>query len=69
LRDANGTSIITNDNWKSTQQADITATNLAPHMDKESAILISLPSGNYTAILSGVNNTSGNALVEAYAIN
>ena len=69
LRDANGNIIATNDNWKSTQQADITATNLAPPRDAESAILVSLPPANYTAIVTGVNNSSGNALVEAYAVN
>ena len=69
LRDANGNRITTNDDWKSTQQADIAATNLAPPKDKESAILISLSPGNYTAILSGVNNTAGNALVEVYGLN
>ena len=30
---------------------------------------MSLLAGNYTAILSGKNNTTGNALVEVYALN
>ena len=32
----------------------------------ESAIIANLPPGNYTAIVRGVNNTTGVALVEVY---
>lgn len=68
VRDAHGTSLATNDNWKDTQSSAIQATGYAPPGDSEAAILISLPPGNYTAILSGVNNATGNALVEVYAL-
>jgi hypothetical protein len=61
-------SIATNDNWKDTQQAAIQATGLAPPNDLESAILITLQPGNYTAILAGKNNTMGVGLVEVYDI-
>ena len=37
-----------------------------PAMQWESAIIADLPSGNYTAIVRGVNNTTGVALVEVY---
>ncbi len=69
LRDAQGTRILANDNWKSSQQSQIIATGLAPPADVESAILTTLAPGNYTAILSGVNGATGNALIEAYALN
>lgn len=69
LRDAQGTRILANDNWKSSQQSQITATGLAPPADVESAILTTLAPGNYTAILSGVNSATGNALIEAYTLN
>jgi hypothetical protein len=69
LRDANGTRITANDNWKSAQQAQIQATGLAPPNDAESAIAITLAPGNYTAIVTGVNNATGNALVEVYGLN
>ncbi|MEO6970844.1 MAG: hypothetical protein ABI217_08105, partial [Chthoniobacterales bacterium] len=61
-------SIVTNDNWQTTQEAEITATTLAPTNPLESAILITLPVGDsaYTAIVSGVNGTTGVGLVEAY---
>jgi len=61
-------SIATNDNWKDTQQAAIQATGLAPPNDSESAILITLQPGNYTAILAGKNGTTGIGLVEVYDI-
>jgi hypothetical protein len=61
-------SIVTNDDWKDTQQSAIQATGLAPPNDLESAILITLQPGNYTAILAGKNNTIGVGLVEVYDI-
>ena len=50
------------------QQAAIQATGLAPSFDVESAILITLQPGKYTAILSGNNGTTGVGLVEVYDI-
>ncbi|MDQ3116216.1 MAG: hypothetical protein M3Q86_06345 [Verrucomicrobiota bacterium] len=65
-RDGNGALIASNDDWKSTQQDAIEATGLAPSEDKEAAILATLPPGNYTAIVFGAGDTTGNGLVEAY---
>ncbi len=69
LHNGNGALIAFNDNWKDTQQAQIQATGLAPTNDNESAILRTLPPGNYTAIVRGKNNTIGVALVEVYGLN
>ena len=75
LHDETGALIATNDNWRTTiiggiittnQVRDIIASGLAPADGRESAIIAELPAGNYTAILRGVNNTTGVALVEAY---
>jgi plastocyanin len=68
LRDANGNLIDSNDNWKSTNQTAIMATGLQPPNDLESAILRILNAGNYTAIVRGVNSTTGVALVDVYAL-
>ena len=68
LHDGSGALITSNDNWKDTQQAAISATGKAPPDDKESAILHTFAPGNYTAIVRGKNNTTGVALVEAYDI-
>ena len=59
-------SVITNDNWKATQMAEIEATGIAPGDDLESAIVITLMPGPYTAILRGVNNGTGIGLLELY---
>jgi len=69
LRDANGNEVMTNDNWKNNQETEIQASGYAPPNDLESAILITLAPGNYTAILSGKNKSSGNGLVEVYDLN
>jgi hypothetical protein len=66
LRDGNGGLIASNDNWRSDQEAEIIATTIPPSHDFESAIVRNLPPGTYTAIVSGVGNTTGVGLVEAY---
>jgi hypothetical protein len=68
LYDSNGASIAFNDNWKDSQETQIEATGLAPQNDQESAILKTLAAGPYTAIVRGVNMTSGVALVEVYRL-
>ena len=68
LYNANGTAIRSNDNWKSTQQADIEITGLAPPDTRESAIVATLAPGNYTAVLSGKNGATGVGLVEVYTL-
>jgi len=45
---------------------DIQASGYARRDGKESAIIADLPSGNYTAIARGANNTTGVVLVEGY---
>lgn len=67
LYDAGGL-LLSNDDWKSTQQAEIEATTIPPTNDLESAIVTTLPANDsaYTAIVRGVNNTTGVGLVEVY---
>ena len=70
LHDSNGTTMATNDSWRSASNAaEIEATGLAPSHDDESAILMPLSAGPYTSIVRGVNNTTGIALSEAYKLN
>jgi len=68
LYDGQGTKIAQNDNWQATQENVIAATGVAPSNPAESAILITLPAGSYTAVVSGVAGGTGVALVEAYNI-
>ena len=69
LHNADGSILATNDNWRDTQEAEIEATGIPPVNDAESAIVSTLAPGNYTAIVRGVGETTGVALVEAYGLN
>ena len=65
------TIISTNDNWKvaengQSQQAAIEATTIPPTNDLESAILMNLAPGSYTAVMRGTNGGTGVGLVEVY---
>jgi hypothetical protein len=66
LFDNNGVRLASNDDWRDTQEADITATGLAPSNDAESAILKTLAPSLYTAVVRGAAGTTGVALVEVY---
>ncbi|HEY3664022.1 MAG TPA: NF038122 family metalloprotease [Chthoniobacterales bacterium] len=67
LHDSNGALLATNDNWMDgPDQKTITSDGLAPGDSKESALLANLPVGAYTAIVRGVNDTTGVGLVEVY---
>lgn len=68
LKDVNGVTLATNDDWQSSQAADITATGLAPTNVAESAILTSLPPGNYSGVVSGKGGATGVALVEIFQL-
>jgi uncharacterized delta-60 repeat protein len=69
LRDGNGVLLAANDNWRSDQEEEIIATTIPPSDNLESAIVRNLAPGNYTAIVRGANDTTGIAVVEAYALN
>jgi N-acetylneuraminic acid mutarotase len=75
LHDSTGALIASNDNWQQTivggiitgdQRLAIHQSGHAPGSLLESALIADLPAGNYTAIVRGVNNTTGVALVEVY---
>jgi PKD repeat protein len=66
LHNGNGTTLDTNDDWQDSQKTQIQQTGIPPGNAKESAILASLPPGAYTAIVRGVDNGIGNAVVEVY---
>jgi CubicO group peptidase (beta-lactamase class C family) len=75
LHDGGGALIASNDNWHHTivggiitadQVVEIQNSGHAPTAPGESAIIATLPPGDYTAIVRGKNNTTGVALVEVY---
>jgi hypothetical protein len=69
LRDGNGALLEANDNWMDSpnKQAIIDST-IPPPNNAESAIVRTLTPANYTAIVRGVNNSTGIAVVEVYAL-
>lgn len=60
------TLLASNDNWRDSQEQEISATGLAPSDNREAAIVRTLNPGNYTAIVRGKGDTTGVALVEGY---
>ena len=68
LHNANGTTLIANDDWTddAASAALLTANGLALQNPKESGIFTSLPAGQFTAILAGKNGGIGLGLVEIY---
>ncbi len=75
IHDASGAIIASNNDWKITQvggiitgdqSTEISASQLAPSNDLESAIIAVLAPGSYTAVVRGVNNTVGTGVVDAY---
>jgi hypothetical protein len=64
------TQIATNDNWQQAPNAAaIIASGQAPTDASESAIMMSLQPGNYTAIVTGANNGTGIGIVEVFTTN
>lgn len=61
-----GNIIASNDNWRDGDVDGLTARNLAPEADAESAVVITLPPGTYTAVVRGGGGSTGVALVEIY---
>src|ERR1043166_7582959 len=66
LRDAEGTLLASNDDWRSDQEQEIIASGVAPQDDRDSAIVTTFLPTSHTAIVRGKNDTSGIALVEIY---
>ena len=68
LRDGDGALLVSNNDWQDNpvQASELIAAGLAPTNPLESGIATMLPPGPYTALLSGLNNSTGVGLVEVY---
>jgi hypothetical protein len=67
VRNKDGSLLKSNDNWKDDSNASqVSGNGLAPRDDLESALYLSVPPGEYTAIVSGAGGESGVGLVEVY---
>jgi hypothetical protein len=61
--------IASNTGWKTNANAaEIQQTGLAPGNANDSALLLTLEPGNYTAVVTGASGDTGIALVEAYEV-
>ena len=69
VRSSDQSTVATNDDWGTNANAsDISASGFAPSDPRESALLVTLPPGAYTAIVSGVGGATGVGLTEVYEI-
>jgi arylsulfate sulfotransferase len=69
IYNSNGSVIASNDNWQDDNNAiDIQRNGLAPPNPLESATVLHLPAGAYTAIVRGVNGGTGVGLTEVYSL-
>lgn len=68
-----GTTVATNTNWAASADAATIRDASAqvggfPLVTNDSAVVVTLPPGNYTAQVTGVNNGTGIALIEVYEL-
>jgi hypothetical protein len=69
IYDSTGSAIATNDNWQDNVNAiDIQKNGLAPPNPSESALVLHLPAGSYTAVVRGANDGTGIGLAEVYSL-
>ena len=66
LRDGSGNLVAANDDWGNSPQASEIAATIPPTNAHESAVIATLGAGNYTAIVRGVDDTTGVGLVEVF---
>lgn len=68
LKNENGVTLLSNDDWQQSQETEISQTGLAPTNPRESALVTAVPAGHYFAILHGKNSDTGVAVVEIYGL-
>ncbi|HEX4630403.1 MAG TPA: hypothetical protein VH188_05515 [Chthoniobacterales bacterium] len=66
VHDGNGAVVAQNDDWRAAQEQSLIQSGLSPTDDHESALLLSLQPGAYTAIVRGKDSGTGVGLVEIY---
>jgi hypothetical protein len=68
LHDGNGATLISNDDWQSDSIAagQLSTNGLALSDPKEAGLFVTLPPGQFTAILAGKDGGAGIGLIEVY---
>ena len=69
IYDSTGSVIASNDNWQDDPNAILVQQNgLMPPNASESALVLHLPAGAYTAVVRGANDGTGVGLAEVYTL-
>jgi hypothetical protein len=69
VRQSDQTIIASNDDWQTDASASqLQAAGFAPSNPLESGLLVTLPPGAYTAVLSGVGNATGVGIIGVYVV-
>jgi hypothetical protein len=69
IYNSTGSVIASNDNWQdNVNWIDVQKNALSPTDQRESALVLHLPPGAYTAIVSGANGATGIGLAEVYTL-
>jgi arylsulfate sulfotransferase len=69
IYDSSGSAIATNDNWQDdVNWIDVRKNTLSPIDQRESALVLHLPAGAYTAVVRGANGGTGIGLAEVYTL-
>jgi hypothetical protein len=69
IYDSTGSVIARNDNWlDNVNWIDVQKNGLSPIDQRESALVLHLPPGAYTAIVTGANGATGIGLAEVYTL-
>lgn len=69
LIDGQGVKVGENDDWRrASNAAGIEGSGAAPSSDKESAILVAVTAGVYTATVRGAGGTTGTGVIEIYRL-
>ncbi|MBS0659680.1 MAG: hypothetical protein JSR82_15675 [Verrucomicrobia bacterium] len=70
VKNSSGTTIAENDDWQtpSSNASLVTGTGFAPSSGLESAVVLNLAPGSYTALVSGFDGAVGVGLVEVYEL-
>ena len=70
IYDSSGSFIASNDNWETDPNRDIMSRRMDSRrrMRLESALVLHLPAGAYTAVVRGANGGTGIGLAEVYTL-
>jgi hypothetical protein len=69
VRNQDGVIVKENDDWQSDQKAELEATGLQPSDPKESAVVVTLQPGQYTAQVRGKPEATGIGVVQIFFLN